>query len=464
MRKKLLLLFLAVQSVSMMFAETSANILTDASLEQPVAAGEDFEDYAVGQWKYLVCSENGTTATASQEADGHTGKCLSLTLGNVPAGDPWSCLLYQDVKSLRPTRYELLFWVKADKTANSAINVTAVDKNTNNILAKSSETGFRYSVNGWQPCLTYLDFTNSYSDLKNIRLSIHFSESGTYLIDDVSLRPVYDVPFNVNDSTSTLTDYLSFDEPSYNFFSWGTGCYSTPTFEAPLKKVGGAANYTVMRYTNCTERGAQPIEGNHSLLVEVSEVSGNPTYEIAATTKSIAAAADGKKIRLSFWAKSDTSSANNSATQQSFCIVPRFASASGFRVQLTGEWKKYSYDYDFASFANSTYRYFRFQFDRVNKYQLDAMTLEYVDMPEVSKIDNTSYGESSERIFKVLNNGIRITEKVNTAIRIYTADGRICADVNAANTDFVPLRRGVYIVSWRNSHGTNFNKILIINK
>lgn len=464
MRRFPIIILLILFSQHNLWSAESVNMLVNYSFDILATEGAGFEDPAFGQWKYYICDENGTKGSFYLQENGHTGKCINIDLSQVPSGDVWSCLLSQDLKDLRATRYEFVFWVKADHTGNSAINVSAIDKQTNLILTNKIESGFRYSDKEWLPCVTYIDLSNySEAELKNIRLSLHFSEKGSYLIDDLSFRPIYDVPFNVSDGISTLTDVLAFDTPLSNGFTgnWSVKTYNTPINPVEPTKVGGANDYVMMRYTDLPEMGSKPIEGEHNLNVEVTEVNGNPTYQIALVSRSIASEAYSKRVRFSFWARTDNEGKDLSVKSQTFTFVPRFQTSSGDVIQLSNVWKQYVFDYDLAKMSSPEYPYFRFEFNEVNNYQIDALLLEYIDIPE-----NSTGVEDVRNIpvpfIDIVSQGVKISSLPYASTKVYTTGGIMCASVKAGDVKLFSLPKGTYIANWQDENGISTSKVFMI--
>jgi hypothetical protein len=420
-------------------------------MEMIVETVSNFENISVGKWSFFICPPSGNSTQVSIIAPGKsgTGKALVVNNNTTQQGKVWNAVLYQDLRLIRPTRYELAFWVKSTHRGNTGINISCINNISNKLLASALQTGIHYS-NEWMPVVVYLDFSDIHaSDLLDVRLNIHFAESGEFQIDDLSFRPQYSVPFGFDKDLAY--DYLSFDKKLSPFFfqTWD------PLFNAPGAPVdynytGGASHNAKMKYTIYKELGSRPVEGERSLFVDIIEVNGLPTYEVRLETSQITTDAIGKKIKFSFWAKTDSSMAHIPAAQQQFRLVPRFQQSSNINIQLTPQWQRFEFDFNFSNLAFPDLKYFRFTFDKVNKIHIDAIALEYIDIPAYTATNLIKSDNEVTLLYQ--QDGVKVQSQLNSALRIFDTFGRLCCNVdNLQNAGFIPLSKGMYIANWVNS-------------
>jgi hypothetical protein len=432
---------------------TSVNILSNSNMEMNVETVSDFEIVSAGKWSFFTCLPSGNTTQVSIAAPGKSGTGKALVVNNITIqqGRVWNAVLYQDLRLIRPTRYELVFWVKSKIRGNTSINISCINNISNKLLTSALQTGIHYS-NEWMPVVVYFDFSNiNTADLQDVRLNIHFAESGEFQIDDLSFRPQYSVPFGFEKDLGY--DFLSFDKKLSPFFfqSWD------PLFNAPGAPVdynytGGASNNAKMKYTIYKELGSRPVEGERSLFVDIIEVNGLPTYEVRLETSQITTDAIGKKIKFSFWAKTDSSMAHIPATQQQFRLVPRFQQSTNINIQLTPQWQRFEYDFNFYSLAYPDYKYFRFTFDKVNKIHIDALSLEYIDIPDYT-VTNKIYFDNNEVKFLYQQGGVKVVSQLTSSLTIFDSLGKLyCVVEDMSDAGLIPLYQGIYIAKWKNSN------------
>ncbi len=380
-----LLVFLLFSSICMhAFSQSNltANLVVDPGFENSVTnAVGNFDAPSVGKWSFFKC-ENTIQASASQSAQSFAGaKSALVSVTSNPSNTIWDALLYQDFENLLPMKYELTFRAKAGMALQSGVNISVIDKSTNTILKGYSEECFKFNAD-WGVYVVDFDLSVFKStDLTNARLLFHFSEVADCMIDEVKMRPIYTVPF-VNSSSVALNSagYLGFDKTPNEF--WGgpmapsatvaPATFSTESTEAPFTVVGNiTSNGALLRYSVFPSRGAKPLQGNRSLFVDVQEIYGTPDYEVGLQTPNFASEVTGRKIRISYWAKTD------GAVTGEIRIQARFAGTTKDVAQLTPEWKYFSYDY---TVPTTTLPYIRLQFYKVGAYHVDWFNVEYVDV------------------------------------------------------------------------------------
>jgi hypothetical protein len=451
---RLCLVFIVLVPV-LLFGEqlsTSVNVLSNSNMDMNVETVTNFESSSKGKWSFFICPESVGVTQVDMTAPGKsgTGKALIVSSLSTQQGKVWNSVLYQDLMLIRPTRYELVFWVKSKIRGNTSINISCIKNNTNKLLASVLQTGIHYSTE-WMPVVTYLDFsTCNYQDLENVRLNIHFAESGEYLIDDLSFRPQYLIPFGPDKDVAI--DQLSFDSKLSPFFSqtWDA-LFSMPGAVADYNYTGGSANNAKLKYTIYPELGAKPIEGERSLFIDIVEVNGLPTYEVRFETAQITTEAIGKKIKLSFWAKTDSSMALLPAAQQQFRLVPRFQQSTNINIQLTPQWQRFEYDFNFSSLAYPDYKYFRFTFDKVNRIHIDALSLEYIDIPDYTAINKITINNNEVKFINQ-QGGVKVVSQLKSSLTIFDSQGKLyCVVEDLLSANFIALYPGIYIAKWENS-------------
>jgi len=430
---------------------TSVNILSNSNMEMNVETVSDFEIVSVGKWSFFTCLPSGNITQVSIAAPGKsgTGKALVVNNNTTQQGKVWNAVLYQDLRLIRPTRYELVFWVKSTQRGNTGINISCINNISNKLLASALQTGIHYS-NEWMPVVVYFDFSDiNASDLQDVRLNFHFAESGEFQIDDLSFRPQYSVPFGFEKDVAY--DYLSFDRKLSPFFfqTWDP-LFNMPGALTDYNYTGGSTKNAKMKYTIYKELGSRPVEGERSLFLDIVEVNGIPTYEVRFETAQITTEAIGKKIKFSFWAKTDSSMAHIPAAQQQFRLVPRFQQSSNINIQLTPQWQRFEYNFNFSNLAFPDFKYFRFTFDKVNKIHIDAIALEYIDIPDYTVTNMIKF--DNEVTLLNQQDGVKVLSQLNSTLKIYDTLGKLCYRVeNMQNAGFIPLFKGMYIANWKNS-------------
>lgn len=451
---RLCLVFIVLVPV-LLFGEqlsTSVNVLSNSNMEMNVETVTNFESSSIGKWSFFICPESVGVTQVGLTAPGKngTGKALIVSSLSTQQGNVWNSVLYQDLILIRPTRYELVFWVKSKIRGNTSINISCINNISNKLLTSALQTGIHYS-NEWMPVVVYFDFSNiNTADLQDVRLNIHFAESGEFQIDDLSFRPQYLVPFGPDKDVEI--DQLSFDSKLSPFFSqtWDA-LFSMPGAVADYNYTGGSTNNAKLKYTIYPELGAKPIEGERSLFIDIVEVNGLPTYEIRFETAQITTEAIGKKIKLSFWAKTDSSMAHIPATQQQFRLVPRFQQSTNINIQLTLQWQRFEYDFNFSNLAYPDYKYFRFTFDKVNRIHIDALSLEYIDIPDYTAISKIAI-DNNEVKFINQQGGVKVVSHLKSSLTVFDSQGKLyCMVEDLSSANFIALYPGIYIAKWENS-------------
>jgi|GEM_PF-3381375 len=445
LKKKLVATLLFASTSSAVFSQTNltANMVADASFESSITnVAGNFELPSVGKWSFFKC-DNSIQVSASQSAQsffaGANSALVSVTSN--PSNTIWDALLYQDFENLKPMKYEMTFRAKAGVALQSGINISVIDKAANTILKGYSEESFRFN-SAWGLYVVDLDLsTLKVSDLTQIRIMFHFSEVADCQIDEVKMRPIYTVPFvNATNVALNSAGYLSFDKTLNEF--WGGSMasltpYSTESAEAPFTVVGSiTTNGAMMRYTIYPSRGAKPLQGNRSLFVDVQEVFGAPDYEVGLQTPNFAPEVLGRKIRISYWAKTD------GAATGDIRIQPRFAGTAKNVAQLTPEWQYFSYDYTVPT--TTTLPYIRLQFYKVGAYHVDWFNVEYADVPTgVSTLvqNNSNFG-------KIEGNALRVVSEDARKVEVFDITGRKLKEVRCTNNSLCEIssRQGVYFV------------------
>ncbi len=447
-RRKVLAIFIcaATHQVAISQSNLTANLAANGGFETPIidVAG-NFETPAVGKWCFFKC-ENTIQATASQNAQSAEGtQSAQVSVTANPSNSIWDALLYQDFLNLTPMKYELTFRAKAGAPLQSGINISVIDKSTNTILKGYSEESFRFNAT-WGTYVVDLDLSAfKASDLANTRVVFHFSEVADCLIDDVKIRPIYTVPFvNASNVAINSAGYLGFDKTPNEF--WGgpmapsgtvaPAAFSTESTEAPFTVIGNiTTNGALLRYAISPARGAKPMQGNRSLFVDVQEIFGTPDYEVGLQTPNFAAGVLGRKIRISYWAKTD------GAATGEIRIQARFAGTAKDVAQLTPEWKYFSYDYTVPT--TTTLPYIRLQFYKVGAYHVDWFNVEYADVS--TGIATTIQNEAT--LATIEGNTIHILSDDARTVEIFDIAGRRLKMISCSNglRYEISPRAGVYL-------------------
>lgn len=435
--------FLTISGIAFSQSNLTTNMAVDAGFENSITnVAGNFELPSVGKWSFFKC-DNSIQVSASQSAQsffaGANSALVSVTSN--PSNTIWDALLYQDFENLKPMKYEMTFRAKAGVALQSGINLSVIDKATNTILKGYSEESFRFN-SAWGLYVVDLDLsTLKVADLTKTRIVFHFSEVADCQIDEVKMRPVYTVPFvNATNVALNSAGYLSFDKTLNEF--WGGSMasltpFSTESAEAPFTVVGNiTTNGAMMRYTIYPSRGAKPLQGNRSLFVDVQEVFGTPDYEVGLQTPNFAPEVLGRKIRISYWAKTD------GATTGDIRIQARFAGTAKNVAQLTPEWKYFSYDYTVPT--TTTLPYIRLQFYKEGAYQVDWFNVEYADVPTAV----STPVQNSFNLGKMEGNALRVISEDARTVEVFDITGRKLKEIRCTNNTLFEIssKQGIYFV------------------
>jgi len=439
----MLLLPLAFMASGSLFSQSNltANLVANPGFEENITnVSGNFETPSVGKWCFFKC-DNLIQVSVSQSTQSFFAGANSalVSVSSNPSNTIWDALLYQDFENLLPMKYELTFRAKAGVALQSGINLSVIDKATNTILKGYSEESFRFN-SAWGIYVVDLDLSAfKAADLAKTRIAFHFSEVADCMIDEVKMRPVYTVPFvDAAKVVLSSTGYLSFDKSPTGFWTGlSTAAFSTESTEAPFSVVGSiTANGAMLRYTVFPSRGAKPLQGNRSLFVDVQEVFGTPDYEVGLQTPNFAPEVLGRKIRISYWAKTD------GAATGEVRIQPRFAGTAKNVAQLTPEWKYFSYDYTVPT--TTTLPYIRLQFYKEGAYHVDWFNVEYAD---ISTGVSTSL-QNSTSLAQMEGNALRVISEDAHTVEVFDVAGRKMKTILCTNNTVYEIssRRGVYFV------------------
>jgi hypothetical protein len=448
--KKIFLLFFFVSSINLIYAQENltVNLIGNPDFETPIInLISSFDSVSIGKWSFFKCSGSIESAASLSTSMPYSGvnNALINVISN-PSNNIWNALLFQDFQNMKPMKYEFSFRAKAGKVLQSGINISIIDKNTNTILKGFSEENFKFNAD-WGLYIVDLDLSSfKTSDLTNARISFHFSEVADYQIDDVKLRPIYVVPFvNTNGTVINSTGYLSFEKTINEFWCGNMApsatvapvAYSTESSLANFSVIGSiTGNGALLRYTNFPSRGAKPLQGNRSLFVEVSEVFGTPDYEVCFQTPNFAPEVLGRKIRISYWAKTD-----GEATGE-IRIQARFVGTNKDVAQLTPEWKYFSYEYIVPT--STIYPVVRLQFYKVGSFHVDWFNVEYADV--VSGIATpTKLGHS---LAIAMTGKLKIISDIAKSASVYNLTGQLLKTFNCVSNSFYEIssKSGIYLV------------------